>query len=103
MCRRFARDFVDNLNDRLDDLGKLGPTKLFRAGKWLKIKARREKKCRDWLQGCSKIFRNKLLGFEFKAAETELPTFCAIMETHHELERFLQGLPNFLGSAESKR
>ncbi|CAI6004122.1 unnamed protein product [Closterium sp. NIES-64] len=39
LCRKFSRDCVDNLNNRLDDLGKLGPTKLFRAGKWPKIKA----------------------------------------------------------------
>ncbi|CAI5497522.1 unnamed protein product [Closterium sp. Naga37s-1] len=39
LCRNFARDCVDNLNNRLDDLGKLGRTKLFRAGKWPKIKA----------------------------------------------------------------
>ncbi|CAI5507357.1 unnamed protein product, partial [Closterium sp. Naga37s-1] len=71
LCRNFARDCVDNLNDRLDNLGKLGPTKLFRAGKWPKIKAQREKKCREWLQGCSKLFRNKLPGFDLKAAERE--------------------------------
>ncbi|CAI5488039.1 unnamed protein product [Closterium sp. Naga37s-1] len=103
LCRNFARDCVDNQNARLDDLGKLGPTKLFRAGKWPKIKAQREKKCREWLQGCSQPFRNKLPGFDLKAAKRELPTFCAIMETHHELESFSQGLTNFLSSADSKR
>ncbi|CAI7787252.1 unnamed protein product [Closterium sp. NIES-54] len=103
MCRSFARDCVDNLNERLDDLGKLGPTKLFRAGKWPKIKAQREKKCREWLLGCSKLFRHKLPGFDLKAAERELPTFCAIMEAHHELESFTQGLTNILGSSDSKR
>ncbi|CAI5476848.1 unnamed protein product [Closterium sp. Yama58-4] len=103
LCRRFAWDCVDNLNNRLEDLGKLGPTKLFRAGKWPKIKAQREEKCREWLLGCSKLFRNKLPGFDIKAAERELPTFCAIMETHHELESFSQGLSNFLGYADSKR
>ncbi|CAI7762736.1 unnamed protein product, partial [Closterium sp. NIES-54] len=103
LCRSFARDCVDNLNERLDDLGKLGPTKLFRAGKWPKIKAQREKKCREWLLGCSKLFRHQLPGFDLKAAETELPTFCAIMEAHHELESFTQGLTNILGSADSKR
>ncbi|CAI5955101.1 unnamed protein product [Closterium sp. NIES-64] len=103
LCRKFARDCVDNLTNRLDDLGKLGPTKLFRAGKWPKIKAQREKKCKEWLNGCSKLFRNKLPGFDIKAAERELPTFCAIMEAHHEMESFTQGLSNFLGSADSKR
>ncbi|CAI5491872.1 unnamed protein product [Closterium sp. Naga37s-1] len=103
LCRSFARDCVDNLNERLDDLGKLGPTMLFRAGKWPKIKAQREKKCREWLLGCSKLFRHKLPGFDLKAAERELPTFCAIMEAHHELESFTQGLTNILGSADSKR
>ncbi|CAI7898959.1 unnamed protein product [Closterium sp. NIES-54] len=102
LCRSFARDCMDNLNERLDDLGKLGPTKLFRAGKWPKIKAQREKKCREWLLGCSKLFRHKLPGFDLKAAERELPTFCAIMEAHHELESFTQGLTNILGSADSK-
>ncbi|CAI7931212.1 unnamed protein product [Closterium sp. NIES-54] len=102
LCRSFARDCVDNLNERLDDQGKLGPTKLFRAGKWPKIKAQREKKCRDWLLGCSKLFRHKLPGFDLKVAERELPTFCAIMEAHHELESFTQGLTNILGSADSK-
>ncbi|CAI7879872.1 unnamed protein product, partial [Closterium sp. NIES-54] len=102
LCRSFARDCVDNLNERLDDLGKLGPTKLFRAGKWPKIKAQQEKKCREWLLGCSKLFRHKLPGFDLKAAERELPTFCAIMEAHHELESFTQGLTNILGSADSK-
>ncbi|CAI7850342.1 unnamed protein product [Closterium sp. NIES-54] len=102
-CRQFARDCVDNLNERLDDLGKLGPTKLFRAGKWPKIKARREKKCKEWLHGCSRLFRHKLPGFDLKAAERELPTFCAIMESHHEMESFAQGLHNFLGSVDSKR
>ncbi|CAI5494535.1 unnamed protein product [Closterium sp. Naga37s-1] len=100
LCRKFARDCVDNLNDRLDDLGKL---ELFRAGKWPKIKAQREKKCKEWLNGCSRLFRNKLPGFDLKAAERELPTFCAIMETHYEMESFIQGLSNFLGSADSKR
>ncbi|CAI7811106.1 unnamed protein product [Closterium sp. NIES-54] len=57
LCRQFARDCVDNLNEQLDDLGKLGPTKLFRAGKWPKIKAQREKKCKEWLHGCSRLFR----------------------------------------------
>ncbi|CAI7820989.1 unnamed protein product [Closterium sp. NIES-53] len=103
LCRSFARDCVDNLNERLDDLGKLGPTKLFRAGKWPKIKAQREKKCREWLLGCSKLFRHKLSGFDLKAAEMELPTFYAIMEAHHELESFTQGLTNILRSADSKR
>ncbi|CAI7898561.1 unnamed protein product [Closterium sp. NIES-54] len=103
LCRQFARDCVDNLNERLDDLGKLGPTKLFRAGKWPKIKAQREKKCKEWLHGCSELFRNKLPGFDLKAAERELPTFCAIMESHHEMESFAQGLHNFLGSVDSKR
>ncbi|CAI5464791.1 unnamed protein product [Closterium sp. Yama58-4] len=103
LCRQFARDCVDNLNDRVDDLGKLGPTKLFQAGKWPKIKAQREKKCKEWLNGCSRLFRNKLPGFDLKAAERELPTFCAIMETHHEMESFAQGLSNFLGSTDSKR
>ncbi|CAI7885515.1 unnamed protein product [Closterium sp. NIES-53] len=103
LCRSFARECVDNLNERLDDLGKLGPTKLFRAGKWPKIKAQREKKCREWLLGCSKLFRHQLPGFDLKAAERELPTFCAIMEAHHELESFTQGLTNILGSADSKR
>ncbi|CAI5490260.1 unnamed protein product [Closterium sp. Naga37s-1] len=103
LCRKFARDCVDNLNNRLDDLGKLGPTKLFQAGKWPKIKAQREKKCKEWLNGCSRLFRNKLLGFDLKAAERELPTFCAIMEAHHEMKSFTQGLSNFLGSADSKR
>ncbi|CAI7801818.1 unnamed protein product [Closterium sp. NIES-53] len=103
LCRQFARDCVDNLNERLDDLWKLGPTKLFRAGKWPKIKAQREKKCKEWLHGCSRLFRNKLPGFDFKAAERELPTFCAIMESHHEMESFAQGLHNFLGSVDSKR
>ncbi|CAI5486359.1 unnamed protein product [Closterium sp. Naga37s-1] len=102
LCRKFARDCVDNLNDRLDDLGKLGPTKLFRAGKWPKIKAQREKKCKEWLNGCSRLFRNKLPGFDLKAAERELPTFRTIMETHNEMESFTQGLSNFLGSADSK-
>ncbi|CAI5954937.1 unnamed protein product [Closterium sp. NIES-64] len=102
LCRKFARDCVDNLTNRLDELGKLGPTKLFRAGKWPKIKAQREKKCKEWLNGCSKLFRNKLPGFDIKAAERELPTFCAIMEAHHEMESFTQGLSNFLGSADSK-
>ncbi|CAI7837561.1 unnamed protein product [Closterium sp. NIES-53] len=103
LCRSFARDCVDNLNERLDDLGKLGLTKLFRVGKWPKIKAQREKKCREWLLGCSKLFRHQLPGFDLKAAERELPTFCAIMEAHHELESFTQGLTNILGSADSKR
>ncbi|CAI5511527.1 unnamed protein product [Closterium sp. Naga37s-1] len=103
LCRSFARDCVDNLNERLDDLGKLGPTKLFRAAKWPKIKAQREKKCREWLLGCSKLFRHKLPGFDLKAAERELPTFCAIKEAHHELESFTQGLTNILGSADPKR
>ncbi|CAI5500035.1 unnamed protein product [Closterium sp. Naga37s-1] len=103
LCRQFARDCVDNLNERLDDLGKLGPTKLFRAGKWPKIKAQREKKCKEWLHGCSRLFRHKLPGFDLKAAERELPTFCAIMESHHEMESFAQGLHNFLGSVDSKR
>ncbi|CAI7817242.1 unnamed protein product [Closterium sp. NIES-54] len=98
LCRSFARDCVDNLNERLDDLGKLEPTKLFRAGKWPKIKAQREKKCCEWLLGCNKLFRHKLSGFDLKAAERELPTFCAIMEVHHELESFTQGLTNILGS-----
>ncbi|CAI5501062.1 unnamed protein product [Closterium sp. Naga37s-1] len=102
LCRMFARDCVDNLNERLDDLGKLGPTTLFRAGKWLKIKAQWERKCRVWLLGCSKIFRNKLTGFDLKAAERELPTFCAIM-VHHELESFKQCLTNILRSTDSKR
>ncbi|CAI5510144.1 unnamed protein product [Closterium sp. Naga37s-1] len=103
LCRQFARDCVDNLNERLDDLGKLGPTKLFRAGKWPKIKAQREKKCKEWLHGCSRLFRHKLPGFDLKAAERELATFCAIMESHHEMESFAQGLHNFLGSVDSKR
>ncbi|CAI5458943.1 unnamed protein product [Closterium sp. Yama58-4] len=103
LCRKFAKDCVDNLNDWLDDLGKLGPTKLFRAAKWPKIKAQREKKCKEWLNGCSRLFRNKLPGFDLKAAERELPTFCAIMESHHEMESFTQGLSNFLGSPDSKR
>ncbi|CAI7759032.1 unnamed protein product [Closterium sp. NIES-54] len=103
LCRQFSRDCVDNLNERLDDLGKLGPTKLFRAGKWPKIKAQREKKCKEWLHGCSRLFRHKLPGFDLKAAERELPTFCAIMESHHEMESFAQGLNNFLGSIVSKR
>ncbi|CAI7920816.1 unnamed protein product [Closterium sp. NIES-54] len=103
MCHQFARNCVDNLNERLDDLGKLGPTKLFRAGKWSKIKAQREKKCKEWLHGCSRLFRHKLPGFDLKAAERELPTFCAIMESHHEMESFAQGLHNFLGSVDSKR
>ncbi|CAI5952754.1 unnamed protein product [Closterium sp. NIES-64] len=71
LCRQFARVCVDNLNDRLDDLGKLGATKLFRAGKWPKIKAQREKKCKEWLHGCSRLFRHKLPGFDLKAAERE--------------------------------
>ncbi|CAI5985181.1 unnamed protein product [Closterium sp. NIES-64] len=103
LCRQFARDCVDNLNERLDDLGKLGPTKLFRAGKWPKIKARREKKCKEWLHGCSRLFRHKLPRFDLKAVERELPTFCAIMELHHEMESFAQGLNNFIGSVDSKR
>ncbi|CAI7845148.1 unnamed protein product, partial [Closterium sp. NIES-53] len=103
LCRRFARDCLDNLNERLDDLVKLGPTKLFRAGKWPKIKAQREKKCKEWLHGCSRLFRHKLPGFDLKAAERELPTFYAIMESHHEMESFTQGLNNFLGSVDSKR
>ncbi|CAI5518106.1 unnamed protein product [Closterium sp. Naga37s-1] len=103
LCRQFVRNCVDNLNERLDDLGKLGPTKLFRAGKWSKIKAQREKKCKEWLHGCSRLFRHKLPGFDLKAAERELPTFCAIMESHHEMESFAQGLNNFLGSVDSKR
>ncbi|CAI5957226.1 unnamed protein product [Closterium sp. NIES-64] len=81
----------------------LGPTKLFRAGKWPKIKAQSEKKCKEWLNGCSRLFRNKLPGFDLKAAERELPTFCAIMEAHHEMESFTQGPSNFLESADSKR
>ncbi|CAI7913843.1 unnamed protein product [Closterium sp. NIES-54] len=101
LCRQFARDCVDNLNERLDDLGKLGPTKLFRAGKWPEIKAQREKKCKEWLHGCSRLFRNKLPGFDLKAAERELHTFCAIMESHHEMESFAQH--NFLRSVDSKR
>ncbi|CAI7868279.1 unnamed protein product [Closterium sp. NIES-54] len=103
LCRQFGRDCLDNLNERLDDLGKLGPTKLFRAGKWPKIKAQREKKCKEWLHGCSRLFRHKLPGFDLKAAERELPTFCAIMESHHEMESFAQGLHNFHGSVDSKR
>ncbi|CAI5537246.1 unnamed protein product [Closterium sp. Naga37s-1] len=103
LCRQFARDCVDNLNERLDDIGKLGPTKLFRAGKWPKIKAQREKKCKEWLHGCSRLFRHKLPGFDLKAAERELSTFCTIMESHHEMESFAQGLHNFLGSVDSKR
>ncbi|CAI7881767.1 unnamed protein product [Closterium sp. NIES-54] len=103
LCRQFARDCVDNLNERLDDLGKLGPTKLFGAGKWPNIKAQREKKCKEWLHGCTRLFRHKLPGFDLKAAERELPTFCAIMESHHEMESFAQGLHNFLGSVDSKR
>ncbi|CAI7748666.1 unnamed protein product [Closterium sp. NIES-54] len=103
LCHQFACDCVDNLNERLDDLGKLGSTKLFRVGKWPKIKAQREKKCKEWLHGCSRLFRHKLPGFDLKAAERELPTFCAIMESHHEMESFAQGLNNFLGSVESKR
>ncbi|CAI7895624.1 unnamed protein product [Closterium sp. NIES-54] len=103
LCHQFARDYVDNLNKRLDDHGKLSPTKLFQVGKWPKIKAQREKKCKEWLHGCSKLFRHKLPGFNLKAAERELPTFCAIMESHHEMESFAQGLNNFLGSVDSKR
>ncbi|CAI5518126.1 unnamed protein product [Closterium sp. Naga37s-1] len=103
LCCEFARDCVDNLNEWLDDLGKLGPTKLFRAGKWPKIKAQREKKCKEWLHGCSRLFRHKLSGFDLKAAERELPTFSAIMESHHEMESFAQGLNNFLGSVDSMR
>ncbi|CAI5986567.1 unnamed protein product [Closterium sp. NIES-64] len=103
LCRSFACDCIDNLNERLDDLGKLGPKKLFRAGKWPKIKAQWEKKWHEWLLGCSKLFRHKLPGFDLKAAERELPTFCAIMEAHHELESFTQGLTSILGSPDLKR
>ncbi|CAI7891364.1 unnamed protein product [Closterium sp. NIES-53] len=98
-CVKPCRDCVDNLNKRLDDLQKLGLTKLFRAGKWLKIKAQWERKCRE----CNKLFRNKLSGFDLKLAERDLLTFCVIMETHHELEIFTQGLTKFLGSPDSKR
>ncbi|CAI5467665.1 unnamed protein product [Closterium sp. Yama58-4] len=103
LCRKFAKDVVDRLLFRLDDLRGMGPTKLFRASKWPKSKHARDRKCQDWLTGCSALFKNKLPGFDLKKASQELATWCPIMEAHHEDESFAQGLANFMGSGDAKR
>ncbi|CAI5484237.1 unnamed protein product [Closterium sp. Yama58-4] len=103
LCRKFAKDVVDRLLFRLDDLREMGPTKLFRASKWPKSKHARDRKCQDWLTGCSALFKNKLPGFDLKKASQELATWCPIMEAHHEGESFAQGLANFMGSGDANR
>ncbi|CAI5516911.1 unnamed protein product [Closterium sp. Naga37s-1] len=74
LCRKFAKDVVDRLLFRLDDLRGMGPMKLFRASKWPKSKHARDCKCQDWLTGCSALFKNKLPGFDLKKASQELAT-----------------------------
>ncbi|CAI5532435.1 unnamed protein product [Closterium sp. Naga37s-1] len=102
LCRNFAKDVVDRLLFRLDDLRGMGPTKLFRASKWPKSKNAWDRKCQDWLVGCSALFKHKLPGFDLKKASQELSTWCPIMESHHEEESFAQGLANFLGSGDAQ-
>ncbi|CAI7796062.1 unnamed protein product [Closterium sp. NIES-53] len=102
LCRKFAKDCVDRLLLRLDDLRGMGPTKLFHASKWPKSKHARERKCQDWLTGCSALFKNKLPGFDQRKASLELATWCPIMESHHEEESFAQGMSNFMGSGDAR-
>ncbi|GJP65356.1 hypothetical protein CLOP_g22248 [Closterium sp. NIES-67] len=103
LCAKFAKGSVTNLLERLDDLSKLGPTKLFRAGKWPRHRMVREKKTREYLHGCSAIFDDKLPGFDLEEAEKELATWAPIMQNHHNEEGFYQGLTNYLGNTESSR
>ncbi|CAI7920323.1 unnamed protein product, partial [Closterium sp. NIES-53] len=101
LCRKFAKDYVNRLLFRVDNLRRMGPTKLFRASKWPKSKHARERKCQGWLTGCRALFKNELQGFDHKKAHQELATWCPIMESHHEEESFAQGLANFMGSRDA--
>ncbi|GJP48214.1 hypothetical protein CLOM_g7483 [Closterium sp. NIES-68] len=103
LCAKFARGSMTNLLERLDDLLKLGPTKLFRAGKWPRLRMVRGKKTREYLHGCSAIFDDRLPGFDLKEVEKELATWAPIMQNHHNEEGFYQGLTNYLGNTESSR
>ncbi|CAI7806139.1 unnamed protein product [Closterium sp. NIES-53] len=92
LCRKFAKNCIDRLLFRLDDLRGMGPTKLFHTSKWPKSKHAREHKCQDWVTGCSALFKNKLPRFDLKKVSQELATWCPIMEPHHEEESFAQGV-----------
>ncbi|GJP66627.1 hypothetical protein CLOP_g23541 [Closterium sp. NIES-67] len=72
LCQKHAKDTMTNVQERMLDLRKMSPTKLWVAAKWPRQRAQREKKTREYLLGCSGIFEHKLPGFD-ALAQSDAP------------------------------
>ncbi|CAI7863552.1 unnamed protein product [Closterium sp. NIES-54] len=71
-------------------------SKLYKVESWPDATEKRERRVVQWLDSNARVFKNRLPGFNHRAAELELTSFCHVMSRHYEDADFYQGLAKMM-------
>ncbi|CAI7886677.1 unnamed protein product [Closterium sp. NIES-53] len=93
---KFVREIDKELEWRMRDLAHLEGSKLFRSASYVSYDTKRVETFKKWLAQLHKMFNNKLSGFDYTRAQSELWMFTSTMFSQHNDEDFHQALGNML-------
>ncbi|CAI7827481.1 unnamed protein product [Closterium sp. NIES-53] len=93
---KFVCEIDKELEWRMRDLAHLEGSKLFRSASYVSDDTKRVETFKKWLAQLHKMFNNKLPGFDYTRAQSELWMFTSTMFSQHNNEDFHQALGNML-------
>ncbi|CAI5956892.1 unnamed protein product [Closterium sp. NIES-64] len=96
LCKAFALEVATNLHTRMHSLKEKEGSKLYKVESWPDAADKRERRVVQWLDANARVFMNRLPGFNHRAAELELSSFCHVMSRHYEDDDFYQGLAKMM-------
>ncbi|CAI7756131.1 unnamed protein product [Closterium sp. NIES-53] len=103
LCKAFALEVATNMHTRMWSLKQMEGSKLHKVETWLEASDKRERRVLSWLDASARLFNNRLpenavppshvAGFNHRAAELELASFCHVMSRHYQDDDFYQAVP----------
>ncbi|CAI7880290.1 unnamed protein product [Closterium sp. NIES-53] len=96
LCKAFVLEVATNLHTRMYSLKDMEGSKLYKVESWPDAIEKQERWVVQWLDSNARVFKNKLPGFNHRAAELELTSFCHVMSRHYEDADFYQGLAKMM-------
>ncbi|CAI7797512.1 unnamed protein product [Closterium sp. NIES-54] len=103
LCKAFPLEVATNLHTRMYSLKDMEGSKLYKVESWPGATEKRERRVVQWLDSNARVFKNRLPGFNHRAAELELTSFCHVMSRHYEDADFYQGLAKMMKTKDWSR
>ncbi|CAI7861961.1 unnamed protein product [Closterium sp. NIES-53] len=91
LCKAFALEVATNMHTRMWSLKQMDGSKLYKVETWPEATDKRDRRVLSWLDANARLFNNRLPGFNHRAAELELASFCHVMSRHYQDDDFYQG------------